>query len=87
MQCDFSVYNKFHLTAHIFSESIMSQVNSVFQRAYYTLLLLGVVAIMLVMLAMKFTYTPLKRLTNKFVKSPVVARSYIDQLDNAFSTR
>ena len=85
VQCDFSVYNKFHLTAHIFSESIMSQVNSVFQRAYYTLLLLGVVAIMLVMLAMKFTYTPLKRLTNKFVKSPVVARSYIDQLDNAFS--
>ena len=85
VQCDFSVYNKFHLTAHIFSESIMSQVNSVFQRAYYTLLVLGVVAIMLVMLAMKFTYTPLKRLTNKFVKSPVVARSYIDQLDNAFS--
>ena len=41
VQCDFSVYNKFHLTAHIFSESIMSQVNSVFQRAYYTLLLLG----------------------------------------------
>ncbi len=83
--CSFSVLNPFTIIAQISSASMLAQINGVFQRTYYTLLLLSGVGMLLVLLAMKSTYMPLRKLTQKFVKEPEPEQGYIEQLDRVFS--
>ncbi len=77
--------NPFTITAQISSASMLAQFNTVLQRTFYTLIVLSAVAMLLVFLAMRSTYMPLRKLTQKFVKEPEPEQGYIEQLDRVFS--
>ena len=81
----FTVRNPFTITARISSASMLAQFNTVLQRTFYTLIGLSAVAMLLVFLAMRSTYMPLRKLTQKFVKEPEPEQGYIEQLDRVFS--
>lgn len=81
----FTVRNPFTITARISSASMLAQFNAVLQRTFYTLIGLSAVAMLLVFLAMRSTYMPLRKLTQKFVKEPEPEQGYIEQLDRVFS--
>ncbi len=81
----FTVRNPFTITARISSASMLAQFNMVLQRTFYTLIGLSAVAMLLVFLAMRSTYMPLRKLTQKFVKEPEPEQGYIEQLDRVFS--
>lgn len=81
----FTVRNPFTITARISSASMLAQFNTVLQRTFYTLIGLSAVAMLLVFLAMRSTYMPLRKLTQKFVQEPEPEQGYIEQLDRVFS--
>ena len=81
----FTVRNPFTFTAQISNSSMLAQFNTVLQRTFYTLIGLGGVAVLLVLLAMRSTYMPLRKLTQKFVQEPEPEQGYIEQLDRVFS--
>ena len=81
----FTVRNPFTIMARISSASMLAQFNAVLQRTFYTLIGLSAVAMLLVFLAMRSTYMPLRKLTQKFVKEPEPEQGYIEQLDRVFS--
>ena len=82
---DFTVLNPFTIAARISSDSMMAQLSEVLQRAYYAIIAFSALALLLVLLAMRSTYMPLRKLTQKFVKEPQTEQGYIEQLDRVFS--
>lgn len=79
------LYSGFSVTALISNKALMSRTNEVFSRTYIFLFFLGIIGMFIVLFAMRRTYLPLQRLTQKIVKNPMPNQSYLEQLDLAFS--
>lgn len=64
----------------------LEQVNLAFRNTYLILVLLATCGILLILFSMRITYWPLHQLLNKLVDKPQPGRSYVEQIDAAFTT-
>lgn len=78
------IRNGFSMVSLISNESLFHQINAAFKSSYLLLLLLGGVGMLLIFVAMKITYIPLRELTQKIVTDSTPHRGYLEQLDGAF---
>ncbi len=79
------VGNDFAMISLISNDSLTSQLEAAFGKTYMLLMILCVVGFLLILFAMRITYLPLHRLTQKVVPASDSKRSYVEQLDSAFS--
>lgn len=68
------------------NKAILDQVSLAFRNTYMILVLLAACGIILILCSMRITYWPLHRLLTKLVDKPLPGRSYVDQIDAAFTT-
>ena len=67
------------------NDSLLHQINAAFASSYMTLLLLSITGFLLIFLAMRITYLPLHKLTQKLVSNSDSRKGFLEQLDQAFS--
>lgn len=79
------LYSGFSMTALISNKALMDQIGKVFSRTYLILCLIGITGMLIVLFAMRKTYLPLRRLTQKIVEDLKPDQGYLEQLDVAFS--
>lgn len=75
----------FSIAATLSHDFLTKQINTAFASSYIALLLLSILGFTLVIIAMRITYLPLHRLTQKIVPNPDRKRGYIYQIESAFS--
>lgn len=75
----------FSLLAVLSNDFLYNQVDNAFVSTYLSLMLLSALGFLLVMFAMRITYLPLYKLTQKVIPMADSKRSYINQLDQAFT--
>jgi len=75
----------FSLLAVLSNYFLYTQIDDAFVDTYLSLVLLSALGFLLVMLAMRITYLPLYKLTQKIIPTADSKRSYINQLDQAFT--
>ena len=75
----------FSLLAVLSNDFLYDQIDNAFVGTYLSLVLLSVLGFLLVILAMRITYLPLYKLTQKIIPMADSKRSYINQLDQAFT--
>ena len=68
------------------NKAILDQVSLAFRNTYMILVLLAACGIIQILCSMRITYWPLHRLLTKLVDKPLPGRSYVDQIDAAFTT-
>lgn len=81
------VSNGFSLVALISQDSLTSQVNAAFSNSYLALVLLCIVALILVLVSMRLTYTPLYRLTQKLMPESTPSQDHLRQLEFVFTKK
>lgn len=68
------------------NKAILGQVSLAFRNTYLILVLLATCGIFLILFSMRITYWPLHKLLTKLVDTPMPGRSYVEQIDAAFTT-
>ena len=75
----------FSMVSLLSHDFLANQINQAFASCYLGLLLLSIVGFLLVLLAMRITYLPLHRLTQRIVPNADSRQGYLNQLESAFS--
>lgn len=75
----------FSLVSVISHEYLTAHLNEAFAVSYPPLIGLSIVGFLLILLAMRITYTPLHKLTKKIIPNPDPRQGYLIQLESAFS--
>lgn len=79
------IQNNFTVIALISNELLSGQINAAFGIAYRSLMILALIAFLMIFFAMRLTYLPLQKLTQKIVSDSTEGNNYLKQLDFAFS--
>lgn len=80
-----SINNNFAMVGLLSNEFMLEQIDAAFVKTYLALLILSVIGFALIILAMRITYVPLQKLTEKLVDQSEAKGGYLEQLDNTFS--
>ena len=75
----------FSLVSVVSHESLAAHLNEAFAVSYPPLIGLSILGFLLILLAMRITYTPLHKLTKKIIPNPDPRQGYLSQLESAFS--
>ena len=75
----------FSLVSVISHEYLNIHLDEAFAVSYPPLIVLSIVGFLLILLAMRITYTPLHKLTKKIIPNPDPRQGYLVQLESAFS--
>ncbi len=83
-----NIYENFSLIALYSTHAFSNQVHGAFRTVYYLLFLIALIGFMLIFFSMKLTYFPLAKFVEKVVPKSEFSssQSFIEQLNNAFST-
>lgn len=73
-----------NMVAMISADMLLSRITHAFGPIYLLVLLLGLIGILVISGAMRNTYFPLRRMTQKLVASPDPGLEYLDQLEQVF---
>jgi len=79
------ISGSFSLIAIMSHDQLTSHLNEAFAVSYPPLIGLSIVGFLLILLAMRITYTPLYKLTQKVIPNPDPRQGYLTQLESAFS--
>ena len=79
--------NGFSIVSLTSTEFLNKQINKAFITTYITLLLLSLVGFSTIMISMRITFSPLRKLTNKLIHDPNPHKGYLAQIDAAFSSQ
>lgn len=80
-------YSNLYLVVLLSQNVILDYMNETFLDMYLAIALIGSIGILLIAFAMKMTYIPLYRLTDKYVKEKVGKEYFEKQLDTALMDR
>lgn len=75
----------FSIVSLLSHDFLSRQINTSFASSYLALLLLSLIGFSLVLIAMRITYLPLHRLTQKIIPDADVKQGYLNQLESAFT--
>ena len=79
------ISRNFSLVCLLSQDFLVSQINEAFAGSYVGLLLLSILGFVLVLLAMRITYLPLRKLTLKIIPDADSRHGFLNQLESAFS--
>ena len=79
------ISNDFSLVAMVSNDFLMEQITVAFATTWLALVVLSAIGFCLVLVAMKITYQPLHRLTQKIIPDSDFSSSHLSQLENTFS--
>ena len=79
------INNGYHLVSLLSNDFLMSQITVVFAGSYLALVLLSIVSFLLIFVAMRVTYMPLRRLARKIAPDAPYGSSHLNQLESTFS--
>lgn len=85
IHCLSGILNGYSLVTVVSNEAILQQVDTAFRNVYSILLLLSLIGMVSIILAMRMTYWPLHKLTQKVVSSASPHGNYVEQIDTAFT--
>lgn len=77
--------NGFSMVSLLSNDFLNAHINKAFANSYVLILILAVVCFFLILLAMRITYVPLYRLTQKLVPNLNSRQSFLKQLEYTFS--
>lgn len=80
------VYTNLYLAVRFSKNALLKYANEAFFNLYLITAVIGSLGLLLIWFAMKMTYMPLYRLTQKYAKGTVKNESLVKQLDQAFTT-
>ncbi|HJA91590.1 MAG TPA: AraC family transcriptional regulator [Candidatus Eisenbergiella merdipullorum] len=75
----------FSVVSLISNASLKRQLDYAYASSYLLLILLSCAGFLLVLLAMKITYLPLRRLTKKIIHNSTYRQEYLEQLNDVFT--
>lgn len=81
-----TLYGDLKITALFSRDTLLHYVDAAFRDTYIALVLIGVLGILLILWGMRQTYWPLHKLTKKLVENPNPEGSYVEQIDQAFTS-
>jgi len=79
------ISGSFSLVAIMSHDQLTAHLNEAFAVSYPPLIGLSILGFLLILLAMRITYTPLHKLTKKIIPNPDPRQGYLSQLESAFS--
>lgn len=79
------INSNFSMIALLSNDFLLQQVNAAFAKTYLALLSLSILGFISILFAMRITYVPLRKLTQKVVGDSDISQGYLDQLDREFS--
>ena len=79
------ISNGYSLVAMVSNEFLMEQITVAFATTWLALVVLSVIGFALVLVAMRITYQPLYRLTQKIIPDSDFSSAHLSRLENTFS--